>query len=100
MKLYSFEVVVKNGIVVLPYEYLDFKTGMRDAYNIMIKNGMWQYGNALECFRIDRGFNELVFRVEKRFEGDIVSEVRKSPLREGFEYRFNFKTLKLQCIEN
>lgn len=37
----------------------------------------------------------MIFRIESRPEGDLISDFRKCPLKENREYRFNFKTLEL-----
>lgn len=94
MKTYEFEFEnPQEERRVCPILYLNFSHGLRAFFGMVKKD--WRLGSIIEVFDASKKPRKLIFRVENRPEGDLLSDFRKSPLKDGFEYRFNFKSLTL-----
>lgn len=94
MKVYQFELENPHEERrVFPVSYLNFNHGLRCFFSA-IKDD-WRLGSIIEVFIANNNPRRLIFRLESRPEGDLISDFRKCPLKENKEYRFNFKTLEL-----
>lgn len=94
MKVFEFEFENPQEVRrVCPVLYLNFSHGLR-TFHRMIKAD-WRLGSIIEVFDVSKKPRRLIFRLENRPEGDLLSDFRKAPLKDGLEYRFNFKTLTL-----
>lgn len=94
MKVYQFEFEnPQEERRIFPTSYLNFNHGFRCFFSA-IKDD-WRIGSTIEVFIANKHPRRLIFRIESRPEGDLISDFRKCPLKENREYRFNFKTLEL-----
>lgn len=94
MKVYQFEFENPHEERrMFPVSYLNFNHGLRCFFSA-IKDD-WRLGSIIEVFIANKHPRRLIFRIESRSEGDLISDFRKCPLKENKEYRFNFKTLEL-----
>lgn len=94
MKVYQFEFEnPQEERRIFPVSYLNFNHGLRCFFSA-IKDD-WRIGSIMEVFIANKHPRRLIFRIESRPEGDLISDFRKCPLKENREYRFNFKTLEL-----
>lgn len=94
MKVFEFEFEnPQEERRVCPVLYSNFSHGLRTFYG-MIKAD-WRLGSIIEVFDASQKPRKLIFRLENRPEGDLLSDFRKAPLKDGCEYRYNFKNLTL-----
>lgn len=99
MKVYQFEFENPHEERrMFPVSYLNFNHGLRCFFSA-IKDD-WRIGSIIEVFIANEHPRRLIFRIESRSEGDLISDFRKCPLKENKEYRFNFKTLELNERRN
>ena len=99
MKVYQFEFENPHEERrSFPVSYLNFNHGLRCFFSA-IKDD-WRIGSIIEVFIANKHPRRLIFRIESRPEGDLISDFRKCPLKENREYRFNFKTLELNERRN
>lgn len=78
---------------LIPTCFLCFSKGLKTIGELVRED--LRIGSIIEVFECSGRERYLVFRIERRPEGDLVSDFREHPLNEKFEYRFNFKNLSL-----
>lgn len=99
MKIYEIELESPHEVRrTHPSLFLNFKHGLRVFYQDY--RDQWRLGSVIEVFDATKKPRRLIYRIENRPEGDLISDFRKNPLRENMEYRFNFKTISLDGYEN
>lgn len=82
MKVYQFELENPHEERrVFPVSYLNFNHGLRCFFSA-IKDD-WRLGSIIEVFIANKNPRRLIFRIESRPEGDLISDFRKCPLKEN-----------------